>query len=102
MKNGEEHLEEDKRCKKCGCKLYSQDSMETGYCYMCACHDKDAKKAYEDRGLAKFCSCGQMLHAHDSIESGKCAPCQMADKVRLNKWQKVLNILKFEQLTISI
>lgn len=110
MKNNEEHLEEEKKCKRCGCKIYSQDSIEAEYCIDCANHNKDARKAWEDKGLAKFCSsCGQMLHAQDSIKIGKCASCQITDKVRsniLNKWQKVLqkvlNILIFRQLAISI
>ena len=64
-------------CKKCGCKLYSSDSVEAGYCAACANHYKYARKAWEDKGLAKFCiKCGTMLHAKESIESGKCDTCR--------------------------
>jgi len=77
MKNNEERLEEEKRCKRCRSKIYSRDSIEAGYCAVCANHNKDARKAWEDKGLAKFCQCGQMLHSPDSIKSGKCTACRM-------------------------
>lgn len=80
MKNNEEILEEYKICKRCECKIYSQGSVEAGYCIDCANHNKDARKAWEDKGLAKFCSCGQMLHSPDGINSGKCDACRIYKK----------------------
>ncbi len=102
MKNDEKHLEDEKKCKRCGCKIYSSDSIDAGYCIRCANENKDARKAWEDKGLAKFCSCGQMLHAPDSIEKGKCSSCQIYDEARSHTWKKVLNILRFAQVAISI
>lgn len=85
MKNSDGYEIEEKKCKKCGSKIYSQDSIKAGYCIDCANHNNDARKAWEDKGLAKFCSCGQMLHSPDSIKIGKCSSCQITDQVGLNK-----------------
>lgn len=72
----EDSTEPKGMCKRCGCNLYSSDGVKAGYCTDCANHYKDAKKAWEDKGLAKFCSCGQMLHSQDSIEAGRCITCR--------------------------
>lgn len=81
MKNNDDYEIEEKKCKRCGCKVYSSDSIEAGYCIDCANQNKDARKVWEDKGLAKFCSCGQILHSSDSIKIGKCSSCQIYDKV---------------------
>jgi hypothetical protein len=75
----EEYGKEDKRCKRCGSKIYSRDSIDAGHCIECANRHSDSRKAWEDKGLAKFCSCGQMLHAQESMKTGKCAVCVIRD-----------------------
>lgn len=78
MKKDEKSVENEKKCMRCGCGLFSRDGIKTGYCQDCANHDKDARKAWEDKGLAKFCSvCGLMLHDKRSIDTGKCTICRM-------------------------
>lgn len=65
-------------CKICGCKLYARDSLEAGYCGTCAGRYEDARKVWEEKGLAKFCrNCGCMLHCEKSIEEGICIVCRM-------------------------
>lgn len=91
MTNDKKHLEEEKKCKRCGYKLYSHDSIEAGYCIQCASHDKDARRAWEDRGFAKFCSCGQMLHLQDSIYDGKCLVCRKFPKKTI--WKQLDNYM---------
>ncbi len=80
MKN-EELIDYEKSnimCKRCNCKLYDSDALKVGYCASCAGQDKVARKAWEDKGLAKFCTkCGQMLHCTESVESGKCSICRL-------------------------
>jgi DNA-directed RNA polymerase subunit M/transcription elongation factor TFIIS len=81
MNNNEKHLEKEKKCKRCGSALYADNSIEVGYCMECANINKDARRAWEDKGLAKFCSsCGQMLYAQNSIEKGKCTPCRSLER----------------------
>jgi len=65
-------------CKRCGCTLYSDDSIKAGYCGTCASQDEDARNAWKEKGLAKFCSeCGHMLHSADSITVGICTICRI-------------------------
>lgn len=67
---------EDK-CKRCGCKLYADDSIKAGYCGTCASQDEKAREAWKEKCPAKFCSkCGQMLYAEESINAGKCELCR--------------------------
>lgn len=73
--NEGKHYDDKKRCKRCGGKIYSRDSIDAGHCIDCANSHSDSRKAWEDKGLAKFCSCGQMLHAQESIDIGKCSVC---------------------------
>lgn len=65
-------------CKKCGIKLYASNSLEAGYCSVCAGMYEDARKVWEEKGLAKFCrSCGSMIHYKESIETGMCSVCRL-------------------------
>ena len=72
-----ELTETEEKCKRCGCKLYFGGSKKAGYCVTCASQDKTAREAWEDKGLAKFCSCGQMLHCEESIMAGMCNICRI-------------------------
>ncbi len=67
----------EEKCKICGCKLYASASKKAGYCIVCANKDETARKAWEDKGLAKFCSCGQMLQCDESIIAGMCSVCRI-------------------------
>lgn len=80
MRKGEEHEKEEKKCNRCGFTLLVLDGRKAGYCQDCANKYKDAREAWEDKGLAKFCSvCGLMLHDKESIETGKCIVCRLND-----------------------
>ncbi len=69
------------KCNECGSKLFSPDSIAAGYCANCASHNDVARKSWEDKGLAKFCSaCGIMLHERKSIDEGKCIDCRQISK----------------------
>ncbi len=74
----EKLIETEEKCKRCGCKLYADDSKKAGYCGTCASQDENARKAWEEKGLAKFCSkCGQMLHTESSIITEICTLCRV-------------------------
>jgi len=67
----------EKTCRKCGIELFASSSIEAGYCSACAGMYEEARKAWEEKGFAKFCStCGGMLHANESISAGICSLCR--------------------------
>jgi len=93
MKKDEDHVrnEENAKCKRCGRELYNPDSKNAGYCQDCANKDKYARKAWEDRGLAKFCSvCRLMLHDKESIETGKCIVCRIGGGIMDRKDRRLI------------